>query len=502
MNVHRWKFRLLMFCLVLIVSFIFRYWWLNRIACLFFFATLGVFIVAYCRLILKEGSAKDMYGIVFGFFVSLVPQALPGVADPPRSDPSSANIPIRVIQAGDVHLELVDIKSTPANLTLSFTAKTAKDVTFCINPRRSKLFDDKNREYSCTGCSIGERGGSNTKTVCKELVRGAEKVRAAITFEHMQGGVIEIARVDVGYSTGRYGSSFQLRNIPLQRATDSSLDPRNDKALGLAGVLTIDGRTTNYRGTVRWIDVPLLEAQLKENGAFEFERSAPTDKSITLEFELLGTDGARSWITKEHDFTKNLVVDVKESELSALPAAYKIRIGGIIYIDGEPATHALTVRLTDPDPRFDNPLPKSLEVEPRSMGKFSFWIKGISKQGVFLAIEMMGAQKAAKVPISWEGEPLKVELRSSDFQTQDAYFINNPSSGAVKLHELPDFQAATKNQALILGTLMKGTQIEILETKLDAQVPVLSWYRIRVLDGDFAGRVGWVSSSSVEKRQG
>lgn len=64
---------------------------------------------------------------------------------------------------------------------------------------------------------------------------------------------------------------------------------------------------------------------------------------------------------------------------------------------------------------------------------------------------------------------------------------------------VPSFvEAADPSKVVCLP--IKGTQVEILESKNDPAIQVMRWHRVRILTGEFKGKEGWVSATNIEER--
>lgn len=77
------------------------------------------------------------------------------------------------------------------------------------------------------------------------------------------------------------------------------------------------------------------------------------------------------------------------------------------------------------------------------------------------------------------------------------YHLSNDGE-ATLLVKTPDYYSVP-NTGQHIGIVPYKTRVEVLETKQDASLRILSWSRVRVLEGQFKGKEGWVSSRTVVK---
>lgn len=73
-------------------------------------------------------------------------------------------------------------------------------------------------------------------------------------------------------------------------------------------------------------------------------------------------------------------------------------------------------------------------------------------------------------------------------------FINNPAAGSALLLSEPNIEA---KYHICLAT--KGTKVEKLETQKDSKLPLV-WMKIKIMAGEYKGKVGWVSQNNLEER--
>lgn len=117
-----------------------------------------------------------------------------------------------------------------------------------------------------------------------------------------------------------------------------------------------------------------------------------------------------------------------------------------------------------------------------------------------------GAQPGALMQTSGSNSPIVSaggDVVINMEQTRPDFVTNHEGAGAL-LMRAPDFRAHAEASLsgvgpLVIGRIINGTAVQKLELKSATGLSSPPWAKVRVLEGDYKGRVGWIVMSSLRK---
>lgn len=88
-------------------------------------------------------------------------------------------------------------------------------------------------------------------------------------------------------------------------------------------------------------------------------------------------------------------------------------------------------------------------------------------------------------------------------QSRPDFVTNHEGAGAL-LMLVPDYSAMARASLRgtgpkVIGRIINGTSVQQLELKSSTSLVSPPWAKVRILEGDYKGRVGWIVMSSLRK---